>query len=373
LAIAKAFLPVLQGGFGGSWSALCLDEGDRQVVVATHGDSPFRVGKCVNPGMMAGRPVQAMPCWHGDLRQATLLLDAAQPLRPEYLAVLAELADRLATLLWARRQDEDQASLAARCAELEGHLARVSKVSALALLSAGLFHELHNPLLITGSYLETMSDELAILGQLTEAVEAGRADDLAVLSDSYDLSKAVARLRNAQQEGRHALRQAAMVLRDFRAVAGDFPAEGAYDVGALCEEVVRLVRPTFAPAVAIRLTSAAVVPVTIRRSALHQILLNLIINACQAAGQGGHVQISLGCDGAGVMITVGNDGATVDPAILPLIFQPFVTTKATSGGTGLGLAICRQLIEPVGGRIEVEAQAAWTTFRVHLPIVSLQQ
>ena len=56
-----------------------------------------------------------------------------------------------------------------------------------------------------------------------------------------------------------------------------------------------------------------------------------------------------------------------------LIFQPFVTTKATSGGTGLGLAICRQLIEPAGGRIEVDAQAAWTTFRVHLPVVSVQQ
>lgn len=70
-----------------------------------------------------------------------------------------------------------------------------------------------------------------------------------------------------------------------------------------------------------------------------------------------------------IILEVADSGPGIDPAVLPKIFELFVTTKAPGKGTGLGLAVCHQIIRAHGGRIQVNsAVGKGTKVRVFLPL-----
>jgi signal transduction histidine kinase len=81
-------------------------------------------------------------------------------------------------------------------------------------------------------------------------------------------------------------------------------------------------------------------------------VLNVVLNAMDAAGEGGHVWIrAVDRPGGMVGLEIADDGPGVDAACMERIFNPFFTTKET--GTGLGLAIVHRIVEGHGGRVEV--------------------
>jgi signal transduction histidine kinase len=82
------------------------------------------------------------------------------------------------------------------------------------------------------------------------------------------------------------------------------------------------------------------------------VLLNVLVNAAEAAGAGGKVAVSAATQGATVTLAVEDDGPGIPADILPRVFDPFFTTK--KNGTGLGLAVAQTIIEAHGGAIEVE-------------------
>ncbi|MDB5173654.1 MAG: histidine kinase [Phycisphaerales bacterium] len=108
---------------------------------------------------------------------------------------------------------------------------------------------------------------------------------------------------------------------------------------------------------------------------LEQVLLNLLINARQAMlGRGGSITIKAQrLETSEVRIQVIDTGPGIPEKLLPKIFQPFFTTKATARkgeakGTGLGLAICKEILEHHKGRIDVESEVGkGTTFSIILP------
>src|SRR6185295_9331043 len=103
-------------------------------------------------------------------------------------------------------------------------------------------------------------------------------------------------------------------------------------------------------------------------SQLELALLNLVTNALDAMPAGGTLTLAaLGTDGR-VRIEVRDTGSGVDPAVLPRMFEPWVTTKAAGRGTGLGLSITRDLIASLGGTIAVStSEGHGTTFTIELP------
>jgi signal transduction histidine kinase len=108
---------------------------------------------------------------------------------------------------------------------------------------------------------------------------------------------------------------------------------------------------------------------------LEQVLLNLLINARQAMlGKGGAITIKAQrLDTAEVRIQIIDTGPGIPEKLLPKIFQPFFTTKATARkgeqkGTGLGLAICKEIVEHHKGQIEVQSEVGkGTMFSIYLP------
>lgn len=102
--------------------------------------------------------------------------------------------------------------------------------------------------------------------------------------------------------------------------------------------------------------------------ALKQAVLNLIINAVQAIPDSGTVRIATAADGAGdAVVTVADDGVGIAPENLEKIFDPFFTTKAE--GTGLGLAMVHRIVDAHGGTISIASTpGAGTTVTVRLPL-----
>jgi PAS domain S-box-containing protein len=224
------------------------------------------------------------------------------------------------------------------------------KMAALGTLSAGIAHEMNNPLGIITTRIEVMLLEAEGQHLPPQVVE-----DLQVL---HRASQRVARI--------------AASLRSF---ARQSPGErGAVDLNAVVEETLLLMqKPLAADNIRIFTTLAGgLPPVHGDANALHQVLMNLLTNAREAMTGGGeiHVETALMAERPGwIRLTVADTGPGIPPETMSRIFDPFFTTKR--GGTGLGLSVTYGIIEDHGGRVEVQSPpGGGTTFTLGFPAMS---
>jgi len=102
--------------------------------------------------------------------------------------------------------------------------------------------------------------------------------------------------------------------------------------------------------------------------ALRQIVVNTALNAIQAMPEGGRLTVSTKRTHTRIVIVVQDSGAGIDPVIMNKIFDPFFTTKEVGEGTGLGLAVTYSLVQQMGGSIEVESEPGkGAAFTISLP------
>lgn len=101
---------------------------------------------------------------------------------------------------------------------------------------------------------------------------------------------------------------------------------------------------------------------------LAQVLVNLLLNACQAVGGRGHVWVRVSLEDGAARVRVEDDGPGIASEVLPKLFTPFFTTKAPGQGTGLGLAVSRHLLGQFDGKLTAENRAeGGARFVISLP------
>ncbi len=100
---------------------------------------------------------------------------------------------------------------------------------------------------------------------------------------------------------------------------------------------------------------------------VQQALVALLVNAVEAMPEGGTLTVRLASESEGVSIDVGDTGSGIDPDVLPLIFEPFFSTKQRESGSGLGLSVVYGIVHRHGGTIEVESEPGrGSTFHLRL-------
>lgn len=144
------------------------------------------------------------------------------------------------------------------------------------------------------------------------------------------------------------------------------------DVSKLCNEVTQLVRRTLPRSITVETEIAPRLRVLGDAVSLHQVLMNLIVNARDAMPKGGCITLTVRAqdhgDGKQVVVAVRDTGVGISDERLRHIFDPYFTTKAEGVGFGLGLATVRGLVHRHGGRIDVRScPGKGTTFWISLP------
>jgi signal transduction histidine kinase len=110
--------------------------------------------------------------------------------------------------------------------------------------------------------------------------------------------------------------------------------------------------------------------VTVNRTRIEQILVNLVTNAVDAIGMDGTVTLATreSDDGKRAVVEVRDTGTGIEPDVLDKIFEPFYTTKGPERGTGLGLPVVREIVASYGGELTLDSKLGFgTTFRFDLP------
>jgi signal transduction histidine kinase len=147
------------------------------------------------------------------------------------------------------------------------------------------------------------------------------------------------------------------------------PPSGPCDVGRLLDEVALLVGPACEHArVALRTNPhEAAMTVTADADGLRAAVLNLTLNAVEAAGPGGHVELDASASNGSVYVEVADDGPGPPPELAETLFDPFVTAKPS--GVGLGLALAKSVSLDHGGELswDRDVDRKMTRFRLRLP------
>lgn len=222
---------------------------------------------------------------------------------------------------------------AAHLRTAQDQLLRSEKLASVGRLSAGVAHEIGNPL-------------AAILGML-ELLRDGDTDP--ALSKEF--------LRRIQSETER-INKIIRDLLDFSRQGHAPSADGETDVAAVVEDAVRLIAPQkdLHGVTIERRLAADAPPVRGVADQITQVVLNLLLNAADAIHGEGTIQIEVAAsaDREWVELAVTDTGPGIDARVVDHLFEPFVTTKPTGEGTGLGLAVCHTIVERLGGTIRAE-------------------
>jgi len=225
-----------------------------------------------------------------------------------------------------------------------------------------------------------VSEKLAAIGEITAGVAHEINNPVAVMQGNLDVIRSVIGRRAilARTEFRlldeqiHRISQIVAKLLQFakpEEFAGYVERHAPDDVVA---DSLLLVRHLLnRAAIDVSTEGRATRLVLMNRTELQQVIVNLVVNAIHAMPEGGRLNLrtrDVDFEGArGLAIEVADTGVGMSAEVMERIFDPFFTTKRQEG-TGLGLSISRTLIERQGGRISVESEAGQgTTFTVWLP------
>jgi two-component system, cell cycle sensor histidine kinase and response regulator CckA len=248
----------------------------------------------------------------------------------------------------------------AKSRRLEAQIRQQQKLEALGTLAGGIAHDFNNILSAILGYTET-----ALMG-LPEGARTV-ADDLQ-------------QVLKASHRARDLVRQILTFSR--RTELGRAPVESKL----ILDEVLQLIQATFPSNIELVAEIAPEpAPVLVEPAQLHQVVLNICINAFQAMRtQGGRLSIAIGtvtlseeadrldlqlAPGEYVRITVRDTGHGMDPHTMEHMFEPFFTTKGENEGTGLGLSTAYGIVAEARGAIAVaSAPGQGTTVEVYLPV-----
>jgi PAS domain S-box-containing protein len=268
---------------------------------------------------------------------------------------------------------------------LRSSLMQNEKLASIGLLSAGVAHEINNPLAFVSNNLTVLERDVTSLMALVAVYEgtradlkranpaaAGRAEELAEEMDLPYVREHLGRILDRTRDG---VERVSRIVHSLRGLARtDSPRMEEARIPDLVDMALDMVRGRMKQrGISVNLAYG---PSKVRcvPTQLSQVFLNLIVNAVQAIetrgdDEGGTIRVATRISGRELLIEVSDDGCGIPAGNMAKLFDPFFTTKPVGEGTGLGLSITHGIIAGHGGRIEVDSRVGeGTRFRIFLPL-----
>ena len=271
--------------------------------------------------------------------------------------------------------------------QMRARVVQSEKLASLGMLSAGVAHEINNPLAYVANNLAVLDRDSRFVLDVLNLYTQGHAEfatarpDLAQaifrLDDEFDLAYVRESLGKLIQSTRQGVKRVADIVQNLRGFARlDRAASDQADVHEAIRTALDMVRGRLdRRGITIEEHFSAISAVVGSPAQLNQVFLNLLVNALQAIESthrvDGRITITTGNvpDDEEVLVEVSDNGCGIPEDILPQIFDPFFTTKGVGDGTGLGLSITHGIVRDQGGRLEVASDPGQgTCFRVFLAV-----
>ncbi len=234
------------------------------------------------------------------------------------------------------------------------------KLTTVGTLAAGVVHEINNPIAWIMANISSLTSTMK-----TIKLSAKDASQQEAIDKFNEILEETA-------QGAERIRDIVSNLKSF-AREGD-KKDSEIHLNDILNAAINMSFPQYKYKATLEKNFSPDIPVFLANSGkLHQVFLNLIVNAGQAIPEGkiakNKISIRTILEGQFVKVDITDTGAGIPSDILPQIFNPFFTTKSAGGGTGLGLYICQDIIQNLGGKITVKSvPGKGTTFSVYLPI-----
>jgi PAS domain S-box-containing protein len=236
---------------------------------------------------------------------------------------------------------------------LERQLVQADRLAAIGTMTAGVAHEINNPL----AYV------LLNLDWVTRTLRSAASDP-----------PSLEQLMTMLEDARHGVEHVARIVRELKSFSrGDTETLTAVDLQAVVESAIKIAGHEVRRRATLQTAFEPAPLVWANDARVEQVVVNLLINAAQAmTGNGAPAVIRVSVtptDSDRVSLEVQDNGSGIPADVLPRIFDPFFTTKPIGVGTGLGLSICHGIVTSLGGTIAAYSEPGkGTTFRVTLPV-----
>ncbi len=293
--------------------------------------------------------------------------------------------DRRRLLTIAARYKADlearNAELAKSKAELEALQSQIihnEKMASLGKLSAGIAHEINNPIAFISGNLELLDGSIKDLLCLVDLFEQTAPEaaiphsPVAEFKSKINYSFMVQDLEGAIKDCREGVDRVREIVKNLRTFSRLDEADVKLtDIHEGIESTVRILSRYFTSGKIKLVKEYGDVPLVEAHSAqLNQVWMNLLVNAAQAIGlEQGEVRVATAVNEGKLVVSISDTGKGIDPGTMNKIFDPFFTTKPVGEGTGLGLSISFGIVQRHNGKIEAESEhGKGTTFRVSLPL-----
>jgi two-component system, NtrC family, sensor kinase len=256
----------------------------------------------------------------------------------------------------------------------QSQLIQSEKMASLGLLTAGIAHEIQNPLNFVNNFSEVNTE---LLQEMQEEIDKGNINQVKTIAQSI-----IGNEQKIMQHGKRADSIVKGMLHHSRASTGQ---KEPTDINALSDEYLRLsyhglrAKDKLFNANLQTDFDASIGKINIIPQDIGRVLLNLYNNAFYAVSEKGKqnlegyeptVSVSTRKIGGKMEIRVKDNGNGIPQKVLDKIFQPFFTTKPAGQGTGLGLSMSYDIIKAHGGEIKVETkESEGSEFTIQMPLI----
>jgi signal transduction histidine kinase len=270
--------------------------------------------------------------------------------------------------------------------ETQAALIQTEQLASLGRLAAGVAHEINNPIAYVINNLAVLRRDVQTALGLLDKYGEGRAAlsqaepqlaaEVARLEEEMDLPYVRANLGRLFESSAEGLRRIGTIVRNLRDFARLDEADSKeVDLNAALQSTLLALRHELdQKAIRVATGLQELPPVACHPAKINQVFLNILLNAIQASGPEGLIEVRTRPDSTetgAVVVEIEDHGEGIRPEHLPHIFEPFFTTKPVGSGAGLGLSVGYGIVRDHGGSLDVEsAVGRGSLFRIRLPVLS---
>lgn len=253
-------------------------------------------------------------------------------------------------------------------------LVQQEKLASLGVLTAGVAHEINNPINFISSSISSikkdMNDVMHILNRYRAATSTAQLTSIRDTERELELDVTIKELDTLLQGVEEGTQRTAAIVKDLKTISRLDEAEmKSVDLHQGIDSTLSLLKHTFKDNIIIHKDYGQIPLVECYPGKLNQVFMNLLANAIQAIESQGTITIKTRHDGNNVEIRIEDTGCGIGENNHSKIFVPFFTTKDVGKGTGLGLAISHAIITDHHGTISFQSQEGkGTEFIVVLPL-----